>query len=143
MTSRDDQWRAVLRLMPPEVRKAIPNNRWSRDALWALRLPTEEIPVADLRWVFDLPLWADGNVPFQVTPSEVQLNPNRYAEQYQRTLAADLDYPIHLIMHTGRWTILDGVHRLLKAQMIGRTHVLVMKLSDEHFKSIFDLECGP
>jgi hypothetical protein len=138
MTAFADQWPAVLRLMPETVRDAIPTARWRRDALWALALPVEEVAVASLAWVFDLPLWAVDGVPFRVAPNEVRADPAAYVDQYRRTMASDPRDPIHLNLHNGRWTVLDGVHRLLKAAMLGWESIPAMKLSEADFRGIVE-----
>lgn len=43
---------------------------------------------------------------------------DRYEAQWARTRAADLEYPIYLLKWRNDWTILDGVHRLLKADIL-------------------------
>jgi len=35
----------------------------------------------------------------------------------QRVKDADLSYPILVIFNKGRWVVLDGIHRLVKAYM--------------------------
>ena len=44
-------------------------------------------------------------------------------------MAADLDCPLDLLFRNGRWLILDGVHRLLKADLLGLDNVRVRRLS--------------
>jgi hypothetical protein len=130
------EWNRLLTIMPDPVKVAIPINLWNRDLLYALDLATEEVPVADVAWLFDVPLWAvDGN-PFQVTPNQVRTDPGRFAAQYERTMNSDLTWPIHIIRHSRRWTILDGVHRLLKADILGQHSIRAMILGDEHLASI-------
>lgn len=127
---------SALALMPPDVRSAIPTARWRRDRLWALRLPVEDVPTAEFAWLLDLPLWRDGGVPFCVSPDQVRSDPERYPGQHRRTWASDLAYPIHLADYNGRWTILDGVHRLLKATILGRTFVCAMKPTEADLRAI-------
>src|SRR5215217_3379536 len=110
----------VLALMPPHVREAIPTVRWRRDELWSLALPIEPVAIAGLAWLFDLPIWKDAGQPWQVTPNQVRADPMRYVEHFRRAMICDLSYPIHLYKHNGRWTVLDGFHRLLKADLQGR-----------------------
>jgi hypothetical protein len=107
-----------------------------RKRLYTLDLPVRELSVADLRWLLDVPLWAVDGIPFRVTPNEVARDPEAWPEQCRRTLDADLSWPIHAMRHNGRWTILDGVHRLLKATMEGREAIEVMMLGPEEYRSI-------
>lgn len=131
------EWQRLLTIMPASVRAAIPLNLWNRDRMYALDLPVSEISVTDVRWMLDVPLWGvDGGIPFQVTPNQVISDRAKFADQYRRTLAADLAWPIHVMWHNDRWTILDGVHRLLKAEMLGHDTIRAKVLTDEDYASI-------
>jgi len=41
---------------------------------------------------------------------------------------ADLSYPIDIMENKGRWLILDGLHRLVKAKILGFDKVKVRKI---------------
>lgn len=149
MTSQDTtpqllEWKQLVETMPCSVRDAIPLRLWDRTKLYALDLPVREFPVSDLRWMLDIPLWAVKGIPFQVTPNQVVASPARYPEQYRRVQAADLSFPIHVIWHNDRWTVLDGVHRLLKATMHGQAVINAMVLSADDLRDIrvSDIEAG-
>lgn len=43
-------------------------------------------------------------------------------------MAADLGCPLDLLFRNGRWVILDGVHRLLKADLLGLGNIQVRRL---------------
>ncbi|TCC43013.1 hypothetical protein [Kribbella sindirgiensis] len=102
---------------------------WDVERLHALDLPTVELPVADLAHHLDLPFWAYDDRPFQVTPRQVAADPVTYRAQYERTLAADLRHPIDTVRRPdNRITILDGVHRLLRAELEHRPTVAVRLL---------------
>jgi hypothetical protein len=105
--------------IPPELAPYILDFHWSVERLHSLDLPSVDLPVADLAHHLDLPFWAyDG--PFQVSPHQVQQDPLKYQAQYAHTLAADLRYPLDVVRRQdGRMTVLDGVHRLLRAEMSG------------------------
>jgi hypothetical protein len=45
---------------------------------------------------------------------------DEFPPHYERVMAVDLDYPIHLVAYRGRLVVLDGVHRLLKAHFLRR-----------------------
>ncbi|WP_410786323.1 hypothetical protein [Kribbella sp. C-35] len=109
--------------VPPELTAYILDFHWDLERLHALDLPTVDLPVADLAHHLDLPFWAyDG--PFQVTPRQVAADPVTYRAQYERTLAADLRHPIDVVHRPDdRITILDGVHRLLRAELERRTTI--------------------
>ena len=139
MTTRHERWQRLVQQMPPTVRAAIPTDLWRRDLLWALDLPVEPVPIASLAWLFDIPCWQLDGIPFRLTPNAVRAGPDRYHEQYRRTLSCDLAYPIHLVrLHDGRWTVLDGIHRLLKAAMLGWADIPARKVSAEDYRRILD-----
>jgi hypothetical protein len=117
---------ALLHLVPTELRDVLLDFVWDADRLRELDLPTRTVPVSELEWHLDLPLWSVDDVPFQVTPRQVAAQPGRFPAQYQRTLAANLW--VDVVERTDRLTILDGVHRLLKAVIIGRDRIVVRVL---------------
>jgi hypothetical protein len=98
------------------------------DRLQRLPLPVGTATVDSLRWHLDLPYWRYDGRPFRVTPSQVRADPARYREQYERTMAADLGCPLDLLFRSGRWVILDGVHRFLLADLLGIGNVRVRRL---------------
>jgi hypothetical protein len=128
--------------MPDSVRDAIPVRLWDRERLHALELPVVEMPVADLLWLLDIPLWADAGEPFRLTPIEVGAHPDRFPDQWARTTAAGLAWPIHVLRFNGRWPILDGVHRLLKAKVLGLSTIPAMTLSEQDYLGILYCEAG-
>jgi hypothetical protein len=116
--------------VPAALTAYILDFHWSVDLLHALHLPVVELPMSALTDHLDLPFWAYEGRPFQITPHEVAADPVRYRDQYERTLAADLCHPLDVVRRPdGRLTILDGVHRLLRAEVEGRTVVGVRVLA--------------
>ena len=83
--------------------------------------PLEQIPVAHVAWVLDLPIWGWQGRPFQVTPNQVAADPEKYAVHYARVMWSDLDDPIVVSQRNGRTVVLDGYHRLLRAVIEGRS----------------------
>jgi len=115
-------------LVPVALASYILDFHWDVEALHALELPTTTVPLAQLAEHLDLPFWAFEG-PFRLTPHEVAAEPVKYREQYERTLAADLRHPLDVVRRLdGRITILDGVHRLLRAELEGRSTVAVRVL---------------
>ncbi|WP_405064632.1 hypothetical protein OG474_30955 [Kribbella sp. NBC_01505] len=110
----------LVAMMPDELREAFPPARWQLEKLWALDLKVEPVEVADLVWMFELPLWQLDGERFKVTPNQVAETPMNYRPHYQRVMDADLDFPINLVAYRGRLVVLDGVHRLLKAHFLRR-----------------------
>jgi hypothetical protein len=119
--------------VPDELRGVLLDFWWDTERLWRLDLPVTRFPVARLSWQLDLPMWAVDDVPFQVSPAQVAAAPQRYAQQHARTMAADPRYPLHLTWLARRPTVLDGMHRLLRACLAGRTTVPVKVVPAERF----------
>lgn len=128
-----DLWRK----MPPVMQALLPNAMWDRARLHQLVLPVLELPLAGLRWQLDLPWWRDGERRFAVTPNRVRDDPERYAVHWRRTLDADLAFPIDLLQGD-RLIILDGVHRLLKADILGMSTVATHVLDAARFAEIVE-----
>jgi hypothetical protein len=70
----------------------------------------ETLPTWSVLWHLDRPWWKADGRHFAVTPREVLLDPRRHAEQFARTLNADLRFPLHITYRAERWLILDGIH---------------------------------
>ena len=101
---------------------------WDERKVWALDLPVQTIPLADLEWHFHIPFLWHGGGQYNLTPQAVIEDPADYRQEYDRTLHADLDYPIDIMENKGRWLILDGLHRLMKASLLGHDAVRVRKV---------------
>jgi len=138
-STADERWAAwgeFRNTVPRAVAEAVPHVPWLLDELWALDLPVHEVTVRSLAWLFEIPLWRDGDLPFRVRPREVRANPALHREQYARAMRTDLSYPIHLTEWRGRLTVLDGIHRLLKADLLGVEHLPAMVLSSAQLDAI-------
>jgi hypothetical protein len=122
--------------MPPVLNGIVLDFLWDHQRLWSLDLPVTRVPATELDWHLDLPMWAFEGRPFVLTPREVAQNPQAFPEQYARTLAADTRFPLHLIARPSRLTVLDGMHRLLKARMEGHRTVLAKKVPAERLDDI-------
>jgi hypothetical protein len=116
----DVSFEELLASMPDSVRDVFPPYRWQLEKLWELDLKVEPVEVADLVWMFDLPLWQLDGERFKVTPNQVAATPMNFRAHYQRVMDADLDHPINLVAYRGRLVVLDGVERLLKAHFLRR-----------------------
>jgi hypothetical protein len=125
----DVSWQQLQAATPAAIRDAVPDVPWRLEALWRLTLPVRRIPIADLDWTFDLPLWQRDGVRFQVTPRAVLADPGAFPDHYQRILSSDPAYPIHVIRHRDRLVVLDGFHRLAKVTVQGGTDIDAMELS--------------
>lgn len=116
----DVSFEELTAMMPASLREVFPPTRWQLGKLWALDLKVEPVEVADLLWMFDLPLWQLNGERFKVTPNQVAATPMNFRPHYERVMNADLDFPIHLVAYRGRLVVLDGIHRLLKAHFLRR-----------------------
>jgi len=103
--------------VPRELEPWLPAPGWSGAEADALLLPVIDMDVGQLVWQLDLPFWAgrDGQ-PFQVRPLDVVDGP--HLELVERE---DCTLPLDVTWQNGRWIVLDGLHRLLKAARGGLT----------------------
>jgi hypothetical protein len=130
--SRDE----LLAMTPEAIRQNFPMVPWDIRKLRALDRPVRRVAVADLEWLFDLPLWQLHGERFQVSPNLVRAEPDRFPDHLRRVMGADLQRPIHLVEHGGRLVVLDGFHRLLKAAIEGRDEIDAIVLSRQDLESI-------
>jgi hypothetical protein len=120
-----------LNQLPDTLRGVILDFHWDLDRLHALQLPETLLPVHDLAWHLELPFWSVNGRPFRVSPAEVAAAPGRFPDQWARTMASDLAFPLDgRVRADGRVVLLDGVHRLLKASALHQPAVRVRILRD-------------
>lgn len=102
---------------------------WDEQKVWTLDYPVEQMPIHELTWHFDVPfLWTKPDGYYDLKPQTVLDNPEQYADEYKRTLQADISYPIDVMDWRGRWVILDGLHRLMKLAIKGAETAEVRKI---------------
>lgn len=109
---------------------------WDVKKVWALDIPVEDMDIEELAWHFDIPFHWVGNETYNVTSRQVIDNLEKYPEEYERTMKSDLKYPIDIMWNKGRWLILDGLHRLVKAHLQGEETVRVRKIPREKIPEI-------
>ena len=98
---------------------------WENEKVWSLNIPVTEMDIGELAWHFDIPFhWHKGGV-YNLKSREIIENPKEYQEEYDRTVKADMQYPIDIMENKGKWLILDGLHRLMKAYIKGMKKVRV------------------
>ena len=91
---------------------------WDEKRVWQLNIPAIDMDISELIWHFDIPFhWHDGGV-YNLKSREIIENPGKYKEEYERTMRSDMSYPIDIMENKGRWLILDGLHRLMKARIL-------------------------
>jgi hypothetical protein len=101
---------------------------WSEKKVWVLNIPVEKINIKELEWHFEIPFWNTKNGNYDLKPNNVINFPKNHQEEYYRTMKSDLSYPIDIMENKGRWLILDGLHRLVKAKMLGKNEIEVRKV---------------
>ncbi len=109
---------------------------WDEKKVWALDAPTTEIPIDMLRWHFSVPFLRTEHGYYDLTPFEVLNEPSKHVAETLRVEKADLKYPIDIMLQNGRWVILDGLHRLMKAHRLGLPCVQVRKIPRTEIEKI-------
>ena len=103
-------------LTPDHLRGVWPDFDWDNRQIRAVEAPVSEMPVAELRWLLDVPIWSSRPPEplFDLRPREVLDHPERHPRHAQRIREADLEHPLQLLDYKGRWVVLDGLHRLVR-----------------------------
>lgn len=101
---------------------------WDEEKVWALDIPVEEMDINELTWHFDIPFHWHGGEVYNLKSREIIDNPEKYKDEYERTMNADLIHPIDIMENKGRQLILDGLHRLMKAYIQGQKAVKVRRI---------------
>ncbi|NYZ80118.1 ParB N-terminal domain-containing protein [Candidatus Micrarchaeota archaeon] len=122
--------------MVPEIIKEVGFDfHWSEEKVWKLDYPSEKMNVAELEWHFKIPfIW--NKKEYDLNPIDVIENPSIYKKEYERTMNADLIHPIDVMKNKGRWLILDGLHRLMKAKALSMKEVSVRKIPRKEIPNI-------
>jgi hypothetical protein len=99
--------------------------RWDKQALWALKTPTTLLPLDELSWHLDLPVWSTQPPQplFNLRPREVILQPALHAQHWQRILDPPLEFALDLFEYNKRWVVMDGYHRLAKHHVLQSNEV--------------------
>jgi len=109
---------------------------WEEEKVWKLNIPITEMDMNELTWHFDIPFhWHKGGV-YNLKSKEIIENPEKYKEEYERTMKVDLKYPIDIMKNKGKWLILDGLHRLMKAYILEMKKVNVRIIPREQIPEI-------
>lgn len=126
--------------VPPELKGYLLDFWWDREKLYSLNLPTKCVDVAVLAHHLNLPYWQWGGRPFTLSPYKVLSDPLRYTEQFNRTMEADLGFPIAIFEQSDKIIILDGVHRLLRAYAKGDQVIEAAVFSEKFIPEILHVE---
>ena len=115
-----EAWADLRAVMPLAVQRSLLPWEWNRERLWALELPVSSVTLDSLVHVLDVPLWrGEDGIPFTTRPNDVLARPAEHPSQLRRVMSADLGFPVHLTRLSGRRVVLDGVHRVAKAALLG------------------------
>ncbi len=98
---------------------------WDEKDVWKLNYPVQEIASEILEWHFDVPFWNWNNEWYVLKPRDVINNPEKYKLEYKRIMNSDVSYPIDVMANKERLVILDGLHRLVKCNLLGMNKVKV------------------
>lgn len=110
---------------------------WDEKKVWKLKVPVEEVLIAELDWHFEIPFWNSAkNKEYDLKPIDVINFPAKYPKEYERTMNSDLSHPVDIMQNKGRWLILDGLHRLVKCKILGFGKVKVRKIPRTKIKEI-------
>jgi len=125
--------------VPPTLRPWLLPMHWDQERLWQAGRPVTDVLVSELRWLYDLPWWRGEHGDdrwFRVTPRAVLDDRGGFAEHARRIEQANLARPLHAIRRRGRLVVLDGLHRLVKADLDHRASVEVVLLDAGDLGSI-------
>ena len=129
--------------MPDELEKVYVDFYWSQRKLWSLLIPTVEIEIQTAEWILDYPIWYIDAISI---PRKILESPSLDLAHAKRVEDADLSYPIHGIEWKGRYLILDGIHRLMKAKQLGHVFIKAKTLTEQDIQNILpdevDFESG-
>ena len=101
-----------MKRLPAEMRDWYFPFDWDVRRLWALDVPVERRPAAELEWHFDIPIRSRAKgMWFDLRPREVLENPGLHVRHDERIHQADVTYAIDMMFTVDRVAILDGVPR--------------------------------
>jgi len=107
--------------------------------IWVLELPVVTIPIDRLMWHLEIPFWSSENGFYDLSPRELLIHPELSAFHYQKVMNADLSYPIDYTFYKGRDKIIDGLHRLTRATVLGLKEIKVRSVPLELIIKIKEL----
>lgn len=120
----------VRAVLPPELKPFYFDFHWENRRVWSEPADPYEMPINDLTWHLDVPIWSSviGEPRFDLCPRQVLQNPRVHPEHFFRLRTANLSHPLDLMWTTDRLVILDGVHRLARHAWEGHRMVRVRRI---------------
>lgn len=110
---------------------------WDDKKVWAISIKTEKMPLKKLLWHLEIPIWEkEGTDDWNLTPMQALQNPPKEPSHYKKIVKSNMHYPIDIMWNKGRWTLLDGYHRLARAYQLGYKNVLVRKIPRKYIPQI-------
>ena len=106
--------------IPKSLKKAGYEIYCDAEKLGLLNIPVVNFEIGNLIWNFNLPLWGKDGESWNLTPWDVINKIPGSASQRKRVENVDMTYPILVIEKNGKWLIIDGVHRLVRAYLDGQ-----------------------
>jgi hypothetical protein len=126
----------AMKKLPKIIKEVGFDFSWDESKVWALDYPVEEIDINELSWHFDIPFWSTADSYYDLKPNQVINESSKFQEEYDRTMQSDLQYPIDIMENKGRWLILDGLHRLVKAKIQNNSKIKVRKIPRDQIPNI-------
>ena len=118
----------ILKELPKIIQEVGFDFIWDNKKVWSLDCPVKKIDISLLEWHFEIPFWNTKIGYYDLKPIDVINFPDKHNEEYERTMKADTSHPIDIMKNKGRWLILDGLHRLVKLKILGKTKIQVRKI---------------
>lgn len=124
--------------LPPALQGIFFSHRWENSRIWALSTLTTTVPMKDLMWHLELPVWTTvpGEPLFDLAPAQVLRDPDARPERWDRIRSVDTSYPLEMFKNGERWVIVDGYHRLARLRVEGASEVKVRMHPDDYWDSV-------
>ena len=110
---------------------------WDEKKIHKIELPVSQMKISDFDWHLDVPYWDSiTGGKFEISPRDVLNGKAGSEKEQERVVAVDMSYPIEVLFHEGKWFILDGVHRWIKAVQEGKEEITVRVFPKERLEEI-------
>lgn len=124
-------------IIPKIIKENCLDFDWENEKVWKVKAPIERMKISELDWQFNFPFWHSSTERYVITPNQVFKNPKKYKEQYERIMKSNMEHPIDIMKNKEYlWEILDGLHRLAKAYLLGQKEVNVRKIPHSEITNI-------